>query len=342
MNAFATTNGLYRFDSNSHDVYLNLAREEYLFDAISEGSRALLFYRDASAVVFGKHQNPWRECSVRELGRLGVPLARRISGGGTVYHDLGNLNFSFLLPKEGFDRRANLELVVRALRRLGVEATISDRHDLLFEGRKISGNAFCFRRNRALHHGTLLVRSELQSLRGALVGMPGIESFAVQSTPSPVTNIGDLRPPIDIQMITESIADEVADDWRRGGSPASGLSRIDENELDEARVGELDRRNRTTEWLLDRTPKFSVTLRVPRSVLGKGGRGELLSLRLGVEKGRIADGSLLGAERAENSRIEGALRSIFGLRFDSREIAGALDASPGNHELSRWFREQDF
>lgn len=345
MNSFTSGAGLYRYDSTSNDVYCNLAREEYLFDALPEGTRAIILYVDSGAVVYGKHQNPWRECSVRELQRRGIPLARRISGGGTVYHDLGNLNFSFLLPKEGFDRRANLALVVRALRRVGVQATISDRHDLLLGGRKISGNAFCFRRNRALHHGTLLVRSKLEALRGALVGLSGIESFAVRSNPSPVVNIGDLHPAAEIKTIAESIAEEFTAEWggERAGAGAAGPHRIDEAELDDARVDELERRNRTVEWLLDRTPKFTLSLGVPRGLVSEDkGAKEIVPLRLDVEKGRIsADSSHVG-DRGEESRIEEALRTIVGLRFDSCEIADALEAQPGLSALAGWFRSQDF
>jgi len=174
-----TVPGLYIYESSSHDVYLNLAREEYLFDNLPKGSRSFLVYVDSPSIVFGKHQNPWRECSVAVLKEQGIPLARRISGGGTVYHDLGNLNFSFLLPKTGFDRRKNLALIVQSLGRLGIRAEISERHDIMVGNQKISGNAFCFRRERALHHGTLLIRSELDALHGSLAGTVGIETFAV-------------------------------------------------------------------------------------------------------------------------------------------------------------------
>ena len=341
MNSFASGAALYRYDSTSNDVYLNLAREEYLFDALPEGARALLFYVDSSAVVYGKHQNPWRECSVRELGRRGIPIARRISGGGTVYHDPGNLNFSFLLPKEGFDRRANLALVVRALQRTGANATISDRHDLFLDGRKISGNAFCFRRNRALHHGTLLVHAKLETLRGALVGMPGIESFAVPSNPSPVVNIGEIVPTIELSTLAESIAEEAVREW--GGGRVEALRRIDEQGLDDARVAELERRNRTVEWLLDRTPSFTVSLAVPRPVIGAAvGDAGVVPFRLVVEKGRIApESSGIFTDDSEN-RIDEVLRRIVGLRFDSGEIADALDAYPGFAMLARWFRGLDF
>ena len=208
---------VYLYRSTSSDVYLNLAREEYLLERLPETSHGLLLYVNSPSVVFGKHQNPWRECSVVALRDRGIPLARRISGGGTVYHDLGNLNFSFLLPKEGFDRRRNLETVVRALTSLGIEARISSRHDLTVDGGKISGNAFCFRRGRALHHGTLLIHSELGQLKGALKGSAGIETFAVESNPSPVVNLRRLQPALTVEGVGNEIMAEVAGSWEREG-----------------------------------------------------------------------------------------------------------------------------
>lgn len=337
--------GCYRYDSDSNDVQVNLAREEYLFDTLPPGSRALIFYVDSSAVVFGKHQNPWRECSVRELARRDIALARRISGGGTVYHDLGNLNFSFIQPKEGFDRRANLAIIVRALSRLGVHATISDRHDLMLDGRKISGNAFCFRRDRALHHGTLLVRSALEALRGALVGMDGIETHAVESNPSPVVNIGALHPTVELPAIVESIAEEVAVEWD-AGSPLGATERltpIDDSELDEARIADLERRNRSVEWLFDRTPKFTVSFRVPASLLlGEGSDSQTAELKLCVDKGRITGDSSISALRSRARGLEEVLRTIDDHRFTAAEIAGALETTAEFAGLARWFRQQDF
>ncbi|MBT3275115.1 MAG: lipoate--protein ligase family protein, partial [Spirochaetales bacterium] len=178
------------FLSNSNDPYRNLAMEEFLLDNFS-GEAALLFlYTNASSVVIGKHQNPWLEISLKELDSRQIPLVRRISGGGTVYHDLGNLNFSFIGKKAGFDRKKNLELVARAVSMLGVAAVVTDNYDLYAAGKKISGNAFCFRRDKVLHHGTLLIDADLDGLR-LLLNPPeqGISTHAVRSRPAETANL---------------------------------------------------------------------------------------------------------------------------------------------------------
>ncbi len=342
VNHDKTIQETFLYESSSHDVYLNLAREEYLFDSLPEGSRAFLLYVNAPAVVFGKHQNPWKECAVADLRRRGVPLARRISGGGTVYHDLGNLNFSFILPKEGFDRRRNLETVVDALSSLGLEAEVSDRHDVTIGGKKVSGNAFCFRKNRALHHGTLLIRSRLNELRGSLAGIPGIETFAVASNPSPVTNIADVDSAVTIDRVSAALIREVQRRWvgPAGGEPVH----IEETRLTADEVLSLWKRNREPEWIFDRTPQFTVRFVVPGKLLHgarpEGGRGAELLLR--VEHGRVVEEGLRELSGFTLQERELLAEWLGGVRFKGDEVASALGAIPAFTQVADWIRHQGF
>jgi lipoate-protein ligase A len=180
--------------STSDDVYANLAAEEALLDAAPD-EPVVFVYRNAAAVVIGKNQNPWRECAVARLDALGVRLARRISGGGTVYHDPGNLNIACILPRAAYRRDEVLGLYIAGLARAGVKAEITGGTSLAVAGRKVSGNAFCFRRDHVLHHGTLLWGADLDRLRAALTPeLPGMETRAVASHPMPVVNLGELLP----------------------------------------------------------------------------------------------------------------------------------------------------
>ncbi|KAI8924043.1 hypothetical protein BC831DRAFT_416589 [Entophlyctis helioformis] len=148
----------------------------------------LMLYRNSSCVVVGRNQNPWRECSVRQLDADGIPIVRRLSGGGTVYHDMGNSNYSITMPRDEFDRRKNAEMVGRALQRIQVPAQVNERHDIVVDGRKVSGSAFKLVNARAYHHGTMLIDSDVAKLSCYLRGIDEgrIEGRGVESVKSPV------------------------------------------------------------------------------------------------------------------------------------------------------------
>jgi len=178
--------------SESLDPFENLALEEWLFDSLEAGDRVLLLWRDSPCVVIGRFQNPWVECSLRDATELGAPIVRRRSGGGCVYHDGGNLCYSFISPKDSMDRRANCALLASALQSLGIPAVPTERFDLFLQGKKISGSALRESRGKACHHGTVLVSSELAALRRLLsVTDRGIRTKGVPSRPSPVMNLSE-------------------------------------------------------------------------------------------------------------------------------------------------------
>jgi len=141
----------------SHDVYLNLATEEFLFEKVKNLVPTLLIYQNDKTVVIGKHQNPWKECNLPEMRKNSVKLARRLSGGGAVYHDLGNTCFSFMDPlstvPQNIDfKDINTKVIEEALQSLGLPAKTSPRHDVRIYEKKVSGSAYKFKpRNRTLH-----------------------------------------------------------------------------------------------------------------------------------------------------------------------------------------------
>jgi lipoate-protein ligase A len=143
--------------SDSYNPFFNLSLEEHLFQNIKEDEVIFYLWQNAHTVVIGRNQNPYRECNLREFEADRGKLARRMSGGGAVYHDLGNLNFTFILPKREFNLIKQFEVIIKALKRIGITAYISGRNDLLVNEKKFSGNAFYHTDKTSLHHGTILI-----------------------------------------------------------------------------------------------------------------------------------------------------------------------------------------
>lgn len=180
--------------TNCHDPYSNLAAEEALLLGCRD-TATLFLWQNEHTVVIGAGQNAWRECEVSLLEKEGGRLARRTTGGGAVYHDLGNLNFSFILPRAAYDVPRQLNVVLHALLSMGINAQASGRNDLTAEGKKFSGNAFRLLEYAALHHGTLLVNTDRSRVGRYLNVDPAkLQAKGVRSVTSRVCNLSDLAP----------------------------------------------------------------------------------------------------------------------------------------------------
>ena len=195
--------------SESTDVYYNLAAESHILHHTDEN--LIMLWRSESAVVCGKHQNICAEINYAACRQLNIAPARRVSGGGTVYHDLGNLNFSFIQDLgTTLDKAVNykrfLEPIRQALLEMGIETSYSERDDLLFNGVKFSGNAqhIFQQKKRVLHHGTLLLNANIHNLGKALHSEGQYQDKAVKSNKSSVTNLGDHF--VELQQIEQTIA----------------------------------------------------------------------------------------------------------------------------------------
>ncbi len=207
------------FLSDSFNPHLNLATEEWIFHNLDPSSQVLFIWRNEETVVIGRNQNPWSECNLAKMKDDFVHLARRTTGGGAVFHDLGNTNFTFLSPKESYNRDHNTAIILNALKSFGIEGFASGRNDLLIpfpDGpRKFSGSAYREKRDRAFHHGTLLLHADLTRLGNYLTPNPKkLQAKGKESVRARVANLSEIEPAIKHEAIAKALIHSFEDFYK--------------------------------------------------------------------------------------------------------------------------------
>lgn len=239
--------------SRSTNVYRNLAMEEWLLDHAPE-LPVLFLCVNEPCVVIGKNQNPWRECRLSQIKEDGVHLARRVSGGGAVYHDLGNLNVGVLVPRTEYHEEMQYELLSKTLEKFGIQSAKLGKNSLAVEGKKFSGQAFCYRKNRVLHHGTLLVDADLARLTRYLgPEIDGIETKAVASVPSDVMNLSEANPMLTIDSLSAELMDTFKEMYGKKRVVPCESERI----APEEELLPMIENHSSNDWKLYHTPKFT-------------------------------------------------------------------------------------
>lgn len=290
------------------DPYFCLAAEEYLMKNFEDD--IFMLWQSENAVVVGKHQNAAAEINHRFVHENNIAVCRRISGGGTVFHDSGNVNFTFIKNVKSqaeISFRVFTAPVVDALAKLGITATTSGRNDLLIDGLKISGNAEHVYKNRVLHHGTLLFDSDLKNLGQAIKVTPGkYEGKAVQSNRSPVANISQfLKTPM---TTGEFIQFLFGVQLENQGNRFYHLNEKDIQTIEKLSSGKF----KTWEWNIGYSPKYSFKNEVEID-------GKALSIRLVVEKGIIVEAEI-GGEYFSAIQPELVQNNLLQKRHDFNEI----------------------
>jgi lipoate---protein ligase len=300
------------------DPRINLAIEEYALKNLDINESYLLFYINEPSIIIGKNQNTIEEINTDYVESNGIHVVRRLSGGGAVYHDLGNLNFSFITKDDGesfHNFRKFTEPVVAALEKLGVKAELSGRNDLLAEGRKISGNAQFSTKGRMFSHGTLLFNSEMDNVVSALkVKQDKIESKGIKSIRSRVANISEFLPELmDIKQFREHLLRNIFAET--GDIPEYVLT-----DEDWASIHRLSKeRYQNWDWNYGKSPKFN-SQHSHRFPVGQ------IDVRLEVNKGIIENCKIFGdffgvgdvneieelliGQKYEKTAIEQALKDI--------------------------------
>lgn len=264
-------------ETDGVDPYENLAVEEYLLFHCQKDQIILYLWRNQNTVVIGRNQNAWRECRISELENSGGHLARRLSGGGAVYHDLGNLNFTFLARKDDYDLDRQMKVILSALQKLDIRAEKSGRNDILVSGKKFSGNAYYQHGDYCYHHGTLMVDVKKDDLGKYLtVSREKLKGKGVESVRSRVANLTEFLPELTIDRLKKALYDSFQETY---ALPAEVWQT---DELENAAIQKLTEKYASWDWLYGRKLDFQYELSHHFSW------GEV-QIQLQVEKGKITD-----------------------------------------------------
>lgn len=315
------------------DPRINLAIEEYVLQNFGKEDTYLLFYINEPSIIIGRNQNTVEEINTSYVDEKGIKVIRRLSGGGAVYHDEGNLNFSFITKDDGqsfHDFAKFTEPVVKALNDIGVPAELIGRNDLLVEGRKISGNAQFSTKGRMFSHGTLMFDSEIEHVVAALnVSDEKIQSRGIKSIRSRVANISEfLKEKISMDEFKELILQHIFDVKDIANIPQYKLTKKDwEN------IHEISRnRYQKWDWNYGKSPSFNI------KESHKFDSG-LLDVRLDVKKGMIESCTIYGDffGIGDVKEIETALT---GTRHNRQAIEDALAGLDIPHYLGKISKEE--
>ena len=317
--------------TDSVDPYENLALEELLFETQGEGATFYLWQNERT-VVIGRNQNAWRECRVELLESEGGKLARRSSGGGAVFHDLGNLNFTFLLPKEHYDLVRQLGVIQKAAAKFGIETSFTGRNDLVLTatGEKFSGNAFRFSNSVALHHGTILISADFSRLGRYLApSQMKLESKGVKSVVSRVTNLGLQNPTLAVETMKQALMEAFEEEY--GAYEPHSWDLIDKEKLEQKRQTYA-----SWDWKFGTTPAFNVSL---ENRFDFGCFELLMNVKNGIVESATCYTDAMDASLA--ARVEAMLT---GCNYGSGALCARLLTSGGEEEraIAAFLAQQTF
>ncbi len=303
--------------------WINLALEEHFLTNQSLGEATLFLWQNKDTVVIGRNQNPWSECNLALMEEDNIRLARRISGGGAVFHDKGNLNFSFIVNRDIYDVRRQCGVIINALMSLGIHAVMSGRNDMTVDEKKFSGNAFCFKGSNALHHGTILIGADKEKMSKYLtVSADKIKSKGVSSVKSRVVNLCDLDPELTVEIVKEVVKKAFIEEY---GSEVEYLHYSDRAKAmwpTEPSFRGIISRNGSWEWCYGETPEFDISL---KNRFSWGGIELFFKLNEGViQKAEIYSDALC-------EELIGELPALFvGLSLNGKELSQKLNNSKNN------------
>ncbi len=303
---------IYTLISDDFNPYKNLALEEYLLYNLQDDEVIMYLWQNKNTVVIGKNQNCRAQCKLEALQNDGGFVARRPSGGGAVFHDLGNLNFTFLAKSSQYDVDKQLEVILRAVKSLGLDATKSGRNDITINDRKFSGNAFFKAGDNKFHHGTLLINADMSRLANYLnVSTKKLESHGVKSVKSRVVNLSELNDNITVNSIKEALIKSFEEVY------ALKSTTLPSERIDNANLNERYKKFSSKDWLYERERKYNYIL----SEKFSWGECELCMV---IEKAMIQDLSFF--TDALDEKIADIIKSLLiGKEFNKSNIISCLE-----------------
>lgn len=322
---------LYIDNKNITDPRINLAIEEYILKHLDIEETYLLFYINEPSIIIGKNQNTIEEINTKYVEEQGLHVVRRLSGGGAVYHDLGNLNFSFITKDDGesfHNFKKFTEPVIQALEKLGVDAELSGRNDIIAQGRKISGNAQFSTKGRMFSHGTLLLDSEIENVVSALkVKKDKIESKGIKSIRSRVANISEF---LEKKLTTEEFKQLILNYIFDG---EENIQRYELTEEDWKKINEISKeRYQNWDWNYGKSPKFNLQ-HSNRFPIGQ------IDVRLEVKKGQVEQCKIFG-DFFGVGNVEEIEEKLTGIRYERQEVAKVLDDVDIKHYFGNVTKEE--
>jgi lipoate---protein ligase len=304
-------------ESRNTNPYYNLALEQFVFGKPGEENDCFMLWQNNNSIIIGRHQNTLEEIDSEFVKENNITVARRLSGGGAVYHDMGNLNFTFITAadkQKGLDFSAFCEPIRKALCSFGVPVELSGRNDMTVEGKKFSGNAQYIKDGKVMHHGTILYDSDLQVLSRALKpGSDKIESRGIKSVKSRVTNI---RPYMKIDM-------PVTDFWAALKNYFYEAFDMRESALAGEHMAEVEKLKEDIysqwSWNYGNSPPYSV--HKARRIEGCG----KIEILLDVEKEGIIRNVAFYGDFFGNRELSELVKTLIGLHLEYNEIKTVLD-----------------
>lgn len=318
---------MYYIESKSSDPCFNLALEQFVFDCLSRSHSYFMLWQNDNAIIVGKHQNTVAEINEGYVREHEIRVVRRLSGGGAVYHDMGNINFTFIVDKESglFDFSKFCMPLVRALKSIGVEAEVNGRNDMTIDGRKFSGNSQYSKEGRTMHHGTVMYDSDLNTLEKALnVSSDKIKSKGCRSVRSRVTNV---RPYVKNDMETEQFFKILRDYMFRENQLV--LYELTQKDLEAVERLKKERYG-TWHWNYGFSPKYAVEKK--RRIEGCGS----IEVHMNVEHGVITDMVFFGDyfSDTDSSSLSELLKGCRLCRPDLSERLKTVQAGRYFHNLT--------
>lgn len=328
--------------SDSYDPWFNLAVEECIFRQMSPTQRVLFLWRNNDTVVIGRAQNPWKECNTRRMSEDGVKLARRSSGGGAVFHDLGNTCFTFMAGKPEYDKSISTGIILDALHSLGLTAGASGRNDLVVttaDGeRKVSGSAYRETKDRGFHHGTLLLNADLSRLANYLHPDPKkLQAKGITSVRSRVANLVELMPDITHERICDAVTESF---FKHYGERVEAEHISPRYEPDMPNFSEQFLKQSSWEWNFGQAPAFNHQLD-ERFVWGG------VELHFDVERGLITRAQMF-TDSLNPAPLEALAERLQGVIYRSEEISAVVQQLAQDYpeqqtelcDLNQWLLQQ--